>query len=201
MCLAYRKSCFLFLTFGVECPRFPAGCAFSQRCDEREYLWLSWEPPNSVSAYSSFYSQAFIFSKEYPFLSSPDPIIRFCARGVSLTISRILETGFRYGEDISRAYQTYESNVEYILRFMIDCKVAGANWIEIPPNSYSIRSSYTSYCQLEIDVAFVMTKPLRLTSSHFLNRYENLISHGFEGQWSNIAPLRILSFGWPFMIF
>ena len=156
MCLAFGKasSCFLSL-FVVECSRFPTGRAVSQRCYEREYLWLSWEPASSISAYSSFYSQALIFSKKYPFLSSPDPI-RLVYVVLSLTSVRVLETGFRYGEDISRAYQTYESNVEYILRFMIDCKVAGANWIEIPPNTYSVRSSYTSYCQLEIDVAFVI---------------------------------------------
>ncbi|RIA89336.1 DNA polymerase family B-domain-containing protein [Glomus cerebriforme] len=66
---------------------------------------------------------------------------------------------------------TFESNIHYVLRFMIDCKVTGANWIELPPKSYSLRTKKTSTCQLEID-----------------------INHPPEGEWSKIAPLRILSF-------
>ncbi|GBB99533.1 hypothetical protein RclHR1_03550013 [Rhizophagus clarus] len=62
---------------------------------------------------------------------------------------------------------------------MIDCKVTGANWIELPPKSYKLRAKLpeTSTCQLEIDI-----------------RYDRFISHPPEGEWSKIAPLRILSF-------
>lgn len=37
-------------------------------------------------------------------------------------------------------YQTYESNVPYTLRFMIDKDIVGCNWLELPAGSYSIRS-------------------------------------------------------------
>ncbi|KAG9304598.1 hypothetical protein G9A89_020162 [Geosiphon pyriformis] len=62
---------------------------------------------------------------------------------------------------------------------MIDCKVTGANWIELPANEYSIRSDARkiSNCQFELET-----------------RYENFISHAPDGYWSKIAPLRILSF-------
>ncbi|RDB23547.1 DNA polymerase delta catalytic subunit [Hypsizygus marmoreus] len=74
---------------------------------------------------------------------------------------------------------TYESNIAYTLRFMIDTKVVGMNWIEVPAGKYSIVSDAgkRSHCQLEINV-----------------RYDNFISHAPEGAWSKIAPLRILSF-------
>ena len=31
---------------------------------------------------------------------------------------------------------TYESNVVFALRFMIDCSVVGGNWVELPPGQY-----------------------------------------------------------------
>lgn len=33
---------------------------------------------------------------------------------------------------------TYESNVVYALRFMIDCGVVGGNWVELTPGHYSL---------------------------------------------------------------
>ncbi|KAF8801312.1 hypothetical protein BYT27DRAFT_7198397 [Phlegmacium glaucopus] len=74
---------------------------------------------------------------------------------------------------------TYESNMPFILRFMIDTKIVGMNWVEIPAGKYSIAHPdfRRSHCQLEITV-----------------RYDNIISHAPEGHWSKIAPLRILSF-------
>ena len=53
------------------------------------------------------------------------------------------------------------------------------NWIEVPAGKYTLRqaSRKVSTCQIELDV-----------------RYDNFISHTPEGEWSKIAPLRILSF-------
>ncbi|KAF4610971.1 hypothetical protein D9613_006736 [Agrocybe pediades] len=74
---------------------------------------------------------------------------------------------------------TYESNIVFTLRFMIDTKVVGMNWIEVPAGKYKIiaPAQKRSTCQLEINV-----------------RYDAFISHAPEGDWSKIAPLRILSF-------
>ncbi|CAG8496722.1 650_t:CDS:10 [Diversispora eburnea] len=68
---------------------------------------------------------------------------------------------------------TFESNILYVLRFMIDCKVTGANWIEIPPKKYRIipLEERDSHCQIEL-----------------------VTCHAPDGEWSKIAPLRILSF-------
>ncbi|KDR67983.1 hypothetical protein GALMADRAFT_257532 [Galerina marginata CBS 339.88] len=75
--------------------------------------------------------------------------------------------------------QTFESNIVFTLRFMIDTKVVGMNWIEVPAGKYKIvpQASKRSTCQLEISL-----------------RYDAFISHAPEGNWSKIAPLRILSF-------
>ncbi|PCH44386.1 delta DNA polymerase [Wolfiporia cocos MD-104 SS10] len=78
---------------------------------------------------------------------------------------------------------TYESNIAYTLRFMIDTKVVGMNWIEVPAGSYKLirdtgkTDRKRSHCQIELSV-----------------RWDQVISHSPEGQWSKIAPLRILSF-------
>ena len=36
---------------------------------------------------------------------------------------RMLESGFAYSNTEKIAYQTFESNIPFVLRFMIDCKV------------------------------------------------------------------------------
>lgn len=75
--------------------------------------------------------------------------------------------------------QTYESNVPFVLRFMIDNNIQGADWIEFPAKTFSVvdEAKKVSRCTLEVDIF-----------------YDNLIVHPCEGQWSGIAPLRVLSF-------
>ncbi|XP_062512601.1 DNA polymerase delta catalytic subunit-like [Corticium candelabrum] len=96
---------------------------------------------------------------------------------------RLLEGGFSTGCYGERGYQTYESNVDFEIRFMCDMDVVGCNWIEIPRGKYSLRRHdrqsllYTSRCQIELDISF-----------------EDFVSHAVEGEWQKIAPLRILSF-------
>ncbi|KII85833.1 hypothetical protein PLICRDRAFT_144471 [Plicaturopsis crispa FD-325 SS-3] len=73
---------------------------------------------------------------------------------------------------------TYESNIVYTLRFMIDTKVVGMNWIEVPAGKYKfLNQGRRSVCQIEISV-----------------RWDEFISHAPDGPWSKVAPLRILSF-------
>ncbi|KAJ8595638.1 hypothetical protein M405DRAFT_871726 [Rhizopogon salebrosus TDB-379] len=89
------------------------------------------------------------------------------------------ECGFRDIFPIGQSYPTFESNIVYTLRFMIDTKVVGMNWIEIPAGKYKLVSEKDkkSTCQIELRV-----------------RWDNFISHAPEGDWQKIAPLRVLSF-------
>jgi len=79
-------------------------------------------------------------------------------------------------------YPTYETNILFVLRFMVDCGLKGGSWLEIKPNKYRVRTGaglpVTSSGQIEVDVA-----------------YTSLIAHDptTEG-WGKIAPLRIMSF-------
>ncbi|KAF9974253.1 DNA-directed DNA polymerase delta [Actinomortierella ambigua] len=90
---------------------------------------------------------------------------------------RVVERGLTFGTFKDYSPQTFESNIAFLLRFMIDCKVAGANWIELPAGSYSLRHDHNSNAQINVEVA-----------------YDKMISHEPEGDWSKIAPLRIMSF-------
>lgn len=73
---------------------------------------------------------------------------------------------------------TYESNVLYALRFMIDCSVVGGNWVELPAGSYMLVApqGHQTHCQLEAHL-----------------NYSELVSHAPEGEWAKMAPFRILS--------
>lgn len=76
----------------------------------------------------------------------------------------------------------FESNIDFDIRFMVETKVVGCNWIELPPGTWSKREKGKrpepeSRCQLEVDIA-----------------YDKFISHEPEGDWAKVAPMRILSF-------
>ncbi|KAI8871655.1 DNA polymerase delta subunit 1 [Ramicandelaber brevisporus] len=77
--------------------------------------------------------------------------------------------------------RTFESNLEFVLRFMVDCNINGASWIEVPAGKYSRvvdEHHVMSTCQIEAIADF-----------------RDVISHDpADSNWSMIAPLRILSF-------
>ncbi|KAJ6624961.1 DNA polymerase family B-domain-containing protein [Mycena sp. CBHHK59/15] len=84
----------------------------------------------------------------------------------SLPKSRVFERfecSFQSLFPTDRPTATFESNIVFTLRFMIDTKVVGMNWIEVPAKKYSILSgkSKKSHCQLEISVSIA---PLRILS-------------------------------------
>ncbi|KAL9313895.1 hypothetical protein ACSQ67_019347 [Phaseolus vulgaris] len=89
----------------------------------------------------------------------------------------ILDRGIQLDGLGMKSFWTYESNVLFALRFMIDCNIVGGNWIEIPAGKYKKIAKSLSYCQLEFDCL-----------------YSDLISHAPEGEYSKMAPFRILSF-------
>jgi DNA polymerase delta subunit 1 len=94
-------------------------------------------------------------------------------------VKRMIDDGVQVsGTGVVRG-QTYESNVPFVLRFMIDNEISGADWVELPANTYSVipQSAQKSRCNLEVDVFF-----------------NNVMHHECVGEWSNIAPMRILSF-------
>jgi len=103
------------------------------------------------------------------------------------TLRNIMEQGITMPGGRQQSFLTYESNIDFVLRFMFDCQIVGCNWIELPQGQYTIRRAQGTYhnpalalssqCQIEADIA-----------------YTKLVSHPVENQWQQIAPLRILSF-------
>ncbi|XP_048473423.1 DNA polymerase delta catalytic subunit [Rhincodon typus] len=104
---------------------------------------------------------------------------------------RLLEQGFRFGSTPMCNYQSYEANIDFEIRFMVDSDVVGCNWIELPAGKYLLREEQTTgnstatrdnprkvtLAQIEVDVAWT-----------------DFISHPAEGEWQKIPPLRVLSF-------
>ena len=73
---------------------------------------------------------------------------------------------------------TFDS-IQYVLRFMIDTGVTGMSWVEAPKARYRLvpdRERHSN-CQIEASV-----------------HHRDLIAHPNDGQWSKMAPLRVLSF-------
>ncbi|XP_031279112.1 DNA polymerase delta catalytic subunit [Pistacia vera] len=89
----------------------------------------------------------------------------------------ILDRGIQIDGFGMKSFMTYESNVLFALRFMVDCNIVGGNWIEVPAGKYKKSAKIFSYCQLEFDCL-----------------YSELISYHPEGEYSKMAPFRILSF-------
>ncbi|KAI9789727.1 MAG: DNA-directed DNA polymerase delta [Piccolia ochrophora] len=70
-------------------------------------------------------------------------------------------------------------NIQYVLRFMVDTKIAGMSWVSAPASKYRLLSPMErqSHCQIEAHI-----------------HYMDLIAHPVDGEWAKMAPLRILSF-------
>ena len=62
---------------------------------------------------------------------------------------------------------------------MVDLGIQGCSWVEFPADKYAVRADpqKRTRCQMEVDVS-----------------WEDIIAHPVDGEWSKIAPFRILSF-------
>lgn len=90
---------------------------------------------------------------------------------------KILETGLLSANlNVLETYQTFESNVLFILRFMVDLNLSSGTWIRIPFEKCFSEGIHTSTCNMELDVT-----------------YTDIIPLGCDQEWSQIPPLRILS--------
>eukprot|EP01006_Ploeotia_vitrea_P059999 TRINITY_DN75127_c0_g1_i1.p1 TRINITY_DN75127_c0_g1~~TRINITY_DN75127_c0_g1_i1.p1 ORF type:complete len:1053 (+),score=125.84 TRINITY_DN75127_c0_g1_i1:30-3188(+) len=74
-------------------------------------------------------------------------------------------------------FTTYESNVPFELRFMIDNNLSGSPWVEIPAGKFKVVKPTTTHAQIEVEIC-----------------YRDLVALPSEGIYNTIAPFRILSF-------
>ena len=66
----------------------------------------------------------------------------------------ILERGLSIDGLGQKCFLTYESNVLFALRFMVDCDIVGGNWIELKAGLYYDTERKLSHCQLEVDLLY-----------------------------------------------
>ncbi|XP_058835484.1 DNA polymerase delta catalytic subunit [Topomyia yanbarensis] len=97
-------------------------------------------------------------------------------------VKRLLEKEQMMPEMDFQDCRVYENNIDFDIRFMVDRDVVGCSWIELLPGTWRRRQKGRSpvpktRCQIEVDVA-----------------YDKFIAHAPEGEWSKVAPFRILSF-------
>lgn len=78
--------------------------------------------------------------------------------------------------DGARRLNTYESNVIFPLRFLVDNDVGGCNWIVVPHAELHPFAVRTSSCQIEVACSV-----------------ESVHNQEAQGRFLSIAPLRILS--------
>ncbi|KAL7549445.1 hypothetical protein ACHAWF_015195 [Thalassiosira exigua] len=109
--------------------------------------------------------------------------------GMIPKLKTIMEEGIRLpgiadgdGEEVgeSMIFQPFECNVPYVMRFMIDEDITGASWLTLPKGTYGLRRSEAekgTHCQIEADIF-----------------YDEILPRKPVGDWSKVAPLRILSF-------
>ena len=78
------------------------------------------------------------------------------------------------------AFDTFESNCAFALRFMVDLGVVGCGWVSAAGGQWAPRAptGCTSRCQLEVDVAHAALEAHPTT----------------DPQWMAVAPMRLLSF-------
>lgn len=77
-------------------------------------------------------------------------------------------------------YTTFESNVPYVLRYMVDAGIGGGSWVTLPAGAYTLvaDAERLSRCSLEciVDARDVVAHPVD------------------DEAWCHFAPLRLLSF-------
>lgn len=123
---------------------------------------------NKQSVYGYHFGTTKTFLKVYVSMPSMVPGVK-----------RLFDDGVSISNGSYFKGQTFESNVPFVLRFMIDNNITGSDWIEFPRGTYSIRgpTERVSRCTYEVDITF-----------------NNIITHECSGIYSSIAPFRILSF-------
>ncbi len=107
------------------------------------------------------------------------------------TARRVLERGFAFSGS-RHEYLTYESNIPFVLRFMVDKDITGCCWVELPKGTYSLRGD-----GLAGPPGTTSSRGLRKTSRMQIEAdicHTELVAHESVGRWMKIAPIRILSF-------
>ena len=138
----------------------------------------------------------------------PKPFLRVALATPNLVAPArgIMESGLSLGTDGmgSRAFLTYESNVLYALRFMVDKGVVGGCWVTLPKGKYclgpngKVGAGVLNASGSSASASASASHHHHATATHCQIEAhvhaKDLIAHAPEGEWARLAPLRVLSF-------
>jgi hypothetical protein len=123
--------------------------SYERNSSRNKPLLVIWETHLSVSSGSLQLTQEIYLRFEISIFEasrSPPPYLS----------TRVFERAqCSYQDFFGSAVTTFESNIAYTLRFMIDTNVVGMNWIEVPAGNYTVVHAKKSKCQIEISVRYV----------------------------------------------
>jgi DNA polymerase delta subunit 1 len=97
----------------------------------------------------------------------------------------ILEAGLQVGMGL-QTFELYESKLSIELRFMVDYSIVGCSWVELAGGSWRQRP-------WKLNTGFEMDK-LTTTQLEYDVHYDSVVAHAPEGEYMDVAPLRVLSF-------
>ncbi|KAF8569017.1 hypothetical protein P879_01372 [Paragonimus westermani] len=120
---------------------------------------------------------------------------------VIASAKRVLDNGLAFADYPFQSYPAFEANIDFEIRFMVDSQMTGCCWVEAPAGSYRLRDSSASG---DPNVSMQTSRPASSSSNgsppaqsrcqiEFDIAWDALVSHAPEGEWSAIAPLRVLS--------
>ncbi|CAL8096638.1 unnamed protein product [Calicophoron daubneyi] len=124
-------------------------------------------------------------NKKVPFLKITVALPRLIAPA-----KRLLDNGLAFANYPLQSYPSYEANIDFEIRFMVDTHMTGCCWVEAPAKSYRLRDSASSSGQKQSAKSLVAQTRCQI---EFDIAWDAMIMHQPEGEWSHIAPLRILS--------
>jgi len=101
-------------------------------------------------------------------------IILYDPKNVSF-LRDMFERGYQLG-DFKFEPQTFESKINFPLRFMVDRDIVGMSWVQVKHGKYHEIDNKISNCQIEVWCSV-----------------EDVIPLSTHGEYSKLAPLRILS--------
>ena len=59
-------------------------------------------------------------------------------------------------------FKMYESNIDYEIRFMVDCKIRGASWLTVPKGKHNAREKFETTCTYECTVDYRSVRKLEV---------------------------------------
>lgn len=112
-------------------------------------------------------------------------------------VAGILDRGIQIDGLGMKSFVTYESNILFALRFMIDCNIVGGNWIEVLTGKYKKTAKNLSYCQLEFDCLYPNAWKLINIYLYITYHYYNLLYKNIICGLIPLTHLKFFKFGKP----